>query len=214
MNEDKKSTEQVEEESDSGSEDQVKIYELGFHIIPTIPEENLGEHFGKIKKTIENNKGSVFAEQAPQLRRLAYTIVQKKETGHLKFDDAYFGWVKFEGDPEKIKTIEEEVSKEPAVLRVILVKTLKETTLYGGSIFKREEDRKVRQKKEDDQKGKEVSETELDKSIETLVGANTDIQEEKDPKADTPESVEQEVAQEEEKQLEELGSEDPLSKEK
>ncbi len=175
--------------SESKDESQNQVYELGFHIIPTVPENSLGEQYSTIKTIIEKQGGAFVAEQAPERMQLSYTMIQKKETGHLRFDSSYFGWIKFEVAPEVAQAIEAEVLALGAVLRAILVKTVRENTVLGDSLLKKEEKRAAIEE------AGEVSEEELEKSIESLVGAADDAP--KDSKVETPESVEEKVTEEE-----------------
>src|SRR3972149_2916483 len=51
-----------------------RIYEVGYHIIPTIAEENLEKVVGGIRATIEKAGGSFIAGGAPTLTKLAYPM--------------------------------------------------------------------------------------------------------------------------------------------
>lgn len=73
-----------------------RIYEIGFHIVSSIPEEKLPAEMTIIKDLLESVKATVISEEFPKLRALTYTMTKVVGPKHLKFDTAYFGWVKFE----------------------------------------------------------------------------------------------------------------------
>ena len=75
-----------------------RIYEIGYHIIPTVKEEDVEKIVGGIRSVIEKSGGSFIAEGAPSLIRLAYPISALAVEGEkrVEYDRGYFGWIKFE----------------------------------------------------------------------------------------------------------------------
>jgi len=63
----------TEEHSDSES----TIYELGYHLIPTVGDENIGTEVEKIKKNFEALKATIISEQLPHLIDLAYEMKKR-----------------------------------------------------------------------------------------------------------------------------------------
>ena len=108
-----------------------RIYELGYHLVPTIAEEQIPQVSGAVRGMIEAISGNIIAEETPIFIDLAYQIVQTVEHKHYRFDDAYFGFIKFEASPEGIATLEEALKKDDNVLRYLVVKTLKENTFLS-----------------------------------------------------------------------------------
>src|SRR3990167_4425026 len=51
-----------------------RIYELGYHIIPTVKEEDVEKIVGSIRSVIEKAGGSFIAEGAPSLTKLSYAM--------------------------------------------------------------------------------------------------------------------------------------------
>ncbi len=145
------------------------VYELGYHILPTVPEENISGEVSQIHAILREYNGSVIAEGMPMLRQLAYEIAKKIETKSLKFSKAYFGWVKFETDPSQITNLKNKIESLPNILRIIIVKTVKENTMHTPKIpmFKKES-HKEETPLETVEKTP-VSEAEIDKSIDELV---------------------------------------------
>ena len=149
-----------------------QVYEIGFHILPTVPEENIQGIVSKLKDFITKNGGEVLAEDYPKMRVLAYEIRKRIETKYLNFNKAHFGWVKFEMLPTSIVQIKEEAKNNPDILRFIIVKTVKENTLHTPKppMMKTNAPDETRVAKEAVPAEKiEVSEEEIDKSIDELL---------------------------------------------
>src|ERR1035437_9892092 len=88
-----------------GEESEARIYEVGFHIVPLVAEENVPKEFGDIKLVLEKQKGVMISEELPRLRPLAYTIAKTVAGKKHIFDKAYFGWIKFEADASALPHI-------------------------------------------------------------------------------------------------------------
>lgn len=149
------------------------IYEVGFHILPTVSEEELQNAVSKLRDAITRGDGVIFAEDFPKMRDLAYDIKKRVETKILRFNKAYFGWMKFESLPSFIAKIKEELQNDKNVLRFIIVNTVRENTMHtpkapmvsrnGGA-----EEVKIANQVDPEEKA-EVSEEEIDKSIDELL---------------------------------------------
>ncbi len=112
-----------------------RIYEVGYHLISSIAEENIPAEAAKIAAVLAKEKAIVIAEEAPKLRPLAYAI--KKAFGGLykTFDTAYFGFVKFElPEAGDIAAIDAALKGNENVLRYLIVKTVRENTMYSPKI--------------------------------------------------------------------------------
>ena len=109
--------------------DKLTVYEVGFHIATTLPEEKLPAEVTAIKDVLEKAGVEFIAEEYPKQVPLAYTIVKKTQSGTMKFDDAYFGWIKFEVSSEKIAEIKSELDANSNIVRFIIVKTVRENTM-------------------------------------------------------------------------------------
>ncbi|MGK4455948.1 hypothetical protein, partial [Klebsiella pneumoniae] len=51
-----------------------RVYELGFHLDPELPQEEAKKTYQSLKDLITNNGGSLVAEGEPEKIALAYTI--------------------------------------------------------------------------------------------------------------------------------------------
>lgn len=154
------------------SQSENTIYEIGFHLVPSIDENEAVELSNTIKTLIQENKGNFISEEAPKLRSLAYDISKNINSKNQVYNRAYFGWIKFEAPSSSIEEIKNGVESNLSVLRSIIVKTVRENTMYTQKVVKR--DRSDREESEVDplmtpEEVKPASEEEIDKSIEELV---------------------------------------------
>jgi ribosomal protein S6 len=108
-----------------------RIYELGYHLVPTIAEENIQAASKAVRGMVERISKGIIAEENPVFIDLAYTIVKTVDHKNKRFDNAYFGWIKFEGDPAGIAELEEGLKKDENVLRYLVVKTIREDTFIA-----------------------------------------------------------------------------------
>src|SRR3989338_9266687 len=118
------------QEKDRDSE----IYELGYHLIPTIAETDLSQEVAKLQNIITDAHGSIISESFPEMRGLAYEIAKRVETNYSRFNKAYFGWIKFETIGSAMEDIDKKLKLDLSVLRFILVKTVRENTIFSPKI--------------------------------------------------------------------------------
>ena len=109
--------------------DKKTIYEVGFHIATTLPEEKLAGEVTKIKDVLVKAGADTISEEFPKRMQLAYTIEKKTHGGTIKHDSVYFGWIKFEIESDKIAEIKEDLDHNENIVRFIIVKTVRENTM-------------------------------------------------------------------------------------
>lgn len=123
------SKEKKTESSEAEVQEGIRIYELGFHFVPTISEDDAAVQFSHLKSIIEKKNGTFISEEAPALINLAYELTKTTKAVRQHYNNAYFGWVKFEIDPEEIAGIEKEIKLFEPILRYLLISTVRESTL-------------------------------------------------------------------------------------
>lgn len=159
-------------EKDNSDRPENRIYEFGFHIVSSIPEEKLATEVTAIKDVLEANGGVFIAEEFPKLKHLTYTMTKVVGPKHLKFDSAYFGWVKFEMNPEGVAIVKKTFEHSEKILRFLITKTVRESTLavIKPPVF-RSEPKPIPglDTKKDLSVKSPISEAELDKTIDALV---------------------------------------------
>src|SRR3989344_2612988 len=107
-----------------------RIYEIGYHIIPTVKEEDVEKIVGGIRSVIEKSGGSFIAEGAPSLIRLAYPISALAVEGEkrVEYDRGYFGWIKFESAISAASSLMENLKSDANILRFGIFRTVREDT--------------------------------------------------------------------------------------
>lgn len=117
---------------ENNKEDRQSIYEIGYLIATTIPEENIPMEADVLRKMITDTSAAMIAEEAPYHIDLSYTMRKKTVSGsYQKFDDAYFGWFKFEAGSGKVEAIKKAMELHPSVVRMLLITTVRENTYLG-----------------------------------------------------------------------------------
>lgn len=105
-----------------------RIYEVGYHIMPTVAEDQVEKVVGDVRSVIEQAGGSFIAEGAPVLTRLAYPIEAREGDKWIEQDRGYFGWIKFEAVVGSAATLETALKANKSILRHIVFQTVREET--------------------------------------------------------------------------------------
>lgn len=150
------------------------VYEIGFHIVPTVAEDEVGSVVEKIKKSLGDVE--IIAEGQPARMRLAYQIERASQGKREKYTESYFGWVKFALKDEEVgsqvNAIEQALRADRDVLRYLLIETVREDLMQqkGRAVYgsDRLEGETIKRTPREEEKAVEVSQEQLDKSIEAL----------------------------------------------
>ncbi len=148
-----------------------KVYELGYHMLPNLSEEELAKAVDSIKKNLENLKAEIISEQYPQMTNLAYDIVKEIDNKNHKFANAYFGWVKFEIEASKVEDLNQAVDKNLNIIRFLLIKTVRENTLSGIKIANKSSSKRHVSEVE---ATTPIDEVEVDKKIDEMIEEDKD----------------------------------------
>lgn len=144
-----------------------RVYELAYLVSPNIAEDKLAEQVSSIKALLEKHGAFVISEEYPKFRQLAYNMVKPMGGKNEKYSNAYFGWVKFEVSVEGALSIKDELKKMSQLVRLLIVKTERETKYPAKTAFWK--DMPKREVKAEPKTGPSMSEAEIDKTIEELV---------------------------------------------
>lgn len=106
----------------------LRVYEVGYHIVPTVKEEDVETVVSTIRGFIERSGGTFIAEGAPSMMRLSYPMFIHNRGKNVEYDRSYFGWIKFEAAAEVAQSLEETLKKDREILRSIIFKTLRSDT--------------------------------------------------------------------------------------
>ncbi|MCD5382136.1 MAG: 30S ribosomal protein S6 [Candidatus Pacebacteria bacterium] len=106
-------------------DDERKSYEFAFHVLPTVAEGEVAGVFEALKALITQQGGEIFSEEAPERIDLAYAIVQSVQGKHRKYASAYFGWIRFTLNGERMEALAEEIDANQSLLRHLIIKLTK-----------------------------------------------------------------------------------------
>lgn len=141
-----------------------RMYEVGYLVLPSVPEENIPEKVSNIKNLVTKDGGKILSEGYPEMRELAYEMTKNVNAKNERFESAYFGWLKFECTPATVLELKKALDLTQEVLRFLIVVAHKEVPVVAKS--------QAREHGEDsgDEKDEDAKSTrEIDKSIDELV---------------------------------------------
>jgi ribosomal protein S6 len=148
-----------------------RVYELGYLLVPTISEEDLPVAFGNLKELVSSLGGIHLSDEMPKTIPLAYKMVKVVANARHKFNTAYFGWIKFAMDSDKVLELKKKLDLDGNIIRFLILKTVKENTIaakrfIGGDATRR----KIRfEKKENAEMAVPINKEEIDKEIDAMV---------------------------------------------
>lgn len=149
-----------EEMSEAGG-DESRVYELGFHLDPELPTEEVKKAYQAVRQVIVEN-GTLVAEGEPEKMQLAYTISRQEVAGRRDFDSAYFSWIVYETSAAKHAEILSAASANKHIVRFIDLITTKDAARHAVEM--RELSMKMPERTEDPEA---VIGAELDAALES-----------------------------------------------
>jgi ribosomal protein S6 len=155
------------------SETTMRVYELGFLLVPSTAETEVPSLVDTLKASITEAGGTVHSTGTPEFIDLAYTIEKNVASKKMKWSQGYFGWVKFEANPEAMETIKKALDANTNVIRYLLVKT----TLDNSIVFKKPKNEAKRITSEDEEVllDEELIEEDMKEDHELLPDLQSDI---------------------------------------
>lgn len=142
-----------------------RVYELGFHLDPELPVEEVKKAYQTIRELIEE-KGTLVAEGEPEKIQLAYTISRQDVAGRRDFDSTFFSWIVYEASTDNHAEILTAASANKHILRFIDLVTTKDAARHAVEM--RELSAKAPKHAEDAEAATAVG-TELDAALENVV---------------------------------------------
>ena len=116
---------------DTQHDDVKKVYEIGYLLISSIPKEKVADSATRLKEVLSKKSAEIIAEESPELIPLSYTMIKKIGTANHRFDQAFFGWVKFELAAKDIEDVKKALDLNPDVLRYLITITVRENIYLG-----------------------------------------------------------------------------------
>ena len=150
-----------------------RVYEVGYLLVPTIPEEGVPGLYSALKDLVVSLGGEIISDEMPRMISLAYTMLKVTQNIRSKFDTAYFGWVKFEITPEKVLELKKKLDLDPNFIRFLILKTVKENTIAAKRFMHKDSRRKAPTTKKDGENEVVVpiDKEEIDKEIDAMIAA-------------------------------------------
>jgi ribosomal protein S6 len=163
---------EVENENEILEDANSRVYELGYLLVPTIPEVDVPVVFGNLKELVSSLGGVAISDEMPKMISLAYPMAKVIANVRNKFNTAYFGWVKFTMDSDKILELKKKLDLDPNFIRFLILKTVKENTIATKRFMRGEMHRKSFTKKNGDMEtAVPINKEEIDKEIDALVAS-------------------------------------------
>lgn len=114
------------------SKDTTKVYEVGYLLVPTLPSEKVSDAATEISGILSASGAVTIDEEAPSLTPLAYEMQKASGSGHHeRFNEGYFGWIKFECPIASIEGLRKAIESKPEILRALVISTIREKTYLG-----------------------------------------------------------------------------------
>lgn len=107
-----------------------RVYEISFIFDNRLDEGTALEKSNALKQSIATLGGSFISEEAPYMRELAYEMIRVINNVNVRFSEGYFGWIKFEMSPLKVKQFEAPVALDEEIVRYLVVSTVKDNTVF------------------------------------------------------------------------------------
>ncbi len=176
-----------------------RVYELGYHLIPVLNDEDVEKEREALLATITTLGGEIIDEGKPSLIHLAYPIDKVLNNKRTYYEQAYFGWIKFILSPDQLVFVKKDVEREKNILRYLLIKTVKENTIFSEQPYKlaKQESEEDEFEDENDSEFDEVAEDDdLDEKIESLLEENNPLKEEFQQEENEEENEESKMSEE------------------
>ena len=148
------------------------VYEIGFHIVPTVGEEGVSAVVESVRKALGD--AEIISEGFPKKITLAYQVERATQGKREKYTESYFGHIKFAMQRDGITAFTATMRTMNPILRFLIIETVREdiATAPRRAVFTsdRLEGKILEKPVAAPEKAAEVSDAELDKSIEALTG--------------------------------------------
>ena len=160
---------EVKDQNEISEDANSKVYELGYLLVPTIKEEDVGVSYGNLKELVSSFGGEIIADEMPKMTNLAYSMQKVTSNVRNKFSTAYFGWSKFTMDSPKILELKKNLDLDPNFIRFLILKTVKENTIAAKRFVRGETYRRPKSKSTENETVVPINKEEIDKEIDALV---------------------------------------------
>ncbi|MDO8548367.1 MAG: 30S ribosomal protein S6 [bacterium] len=151
------------------------VYEVGFHIVPTVAEAEIGSVLEKLRAALAKGDAEIIKEEFPAKKTLAYMIERSLTGKREKYTESYFGFIKFAMDKAKVAEFTATLRATSEILRFLVIETVREEAVVPRrAVFSsdRLEGETIKKPTTVPEASREISEEELNKSIDALTLGN------------------------------------------
>lgn len=149
-----------------------RVYEIGYLLVSDLKEEEVPTVYGDLKELVSSFGGQIISDEMPVAINLAYPMRKVIQNVNHNYDSAYFGWVKFFMDPEKVAELKRKLDFDSRIIRFLIIKTVKENTIASKRFVRDASRRKnnvLGKTDESKEEGATINKEEIDKEIEAMV---------------------------------------------
>jgi ribosomal protein S6 len=107
-----------------------RVYEISYFFDNKIEESAALLKAAALKQSIATLGGSFVSEEAPYMREMAYEMIRVVNNVNIRFNEGYFGWIKFDLSADKVKEFEKGIKADEEVVRYLIVRTVAENTVF------------------------------------------------------------------------------------
>jgi len=174
-----KNTEEKNPTFDGG---EASVYEIGYHIISSLHEEDTLAFATTLRSMVEKEGGTFVSEELGKPMTLAYDIVTAFGGKKQKYSESRFGWFKCTLPQKAVLKIKTALFAEQKLIRFCVFKTVREDTRAGKRIAREVPERAPRTPLEPlkierripiakEAPRQTLSDEEIDKTIEELIAS-------------------------------------------
>lgn len=113
-----------------------RVYELGYLVMPSLSEGDLENKRDALVARINNYQGTIIDEGQPMLIDLAYEMDKIIKNKRQKYQQAFFGWIKFELAVDGIEEFTKEIETDEDMIRSLVIKTVRDNTLTSEQPYR------------------------------------------------------------------------------
>ncbi len=165
-----KSHSEENSELSQANKSDVPVYELGFHLVPTVQDDGVAAVVEKVRAALAD--AEIISEQFPARMTLSYVIERSVQGKREKYAESYFGFIKFAMERGELAAFQTMLRGTHEVLRFLIIETVREDapaprrTVFTSN---RLEGETIKKPEAVAEKPAGVSQEELDKTIDALV---------------------------------------------
>lgn len=150
-----------------------EVYEIAFHLLPTVAEEALIDEVNVIVEALKKHNVEMVGERFPAKIPLAYTMEKKIDGSIQRFSEGYFGWIAGALSKDAIADVKAVLDTHPNILRYLITKTSRDAVAAIMS----DPTLDIASARRESEEGGEVSEEALDEALDAIAEEDGETEE-------------------------------------